>query len=152
MIAVARGAASSSTGGPRLGPRPVDWASGGALLLRPEAIRAVGGFDPAFFLYADDVDLGRRLGEAGWESWLVPAARAEHSIAATSGGVTDRWFVALHDLYARRAGRLSVAAFDLIAAAGLGIRAAMTRDALHRRRMSVAAKAAVRLAVGAISR
>jgi N-acetylglucosaminyl-diphospho-decaprenol L-rhamnosyltransferase len=132
---------------PELGPRAVEWASGGALLLRPEAIRAVGGFDPAFFMYADDVDLGRRLGEAGWESWLIPAARAEHSIAAASGGVTDRWFRALHDLHAPRANRLSVIAFDLIAAGGLGIRALVVRDTLHRRRMSVAARAALGLAI-----
>ena len=29
----------------RLGPRRAEWASGGALLLRPEAVRAVDGFD-----------------------------------------------------------------------------------------------------------
>ena len=104
---------------PELGPRRVEWASAGALLLRPEAIRAVGGFDESYFLYAEDVDLGRRLGRAGWETWLLPGATAEHSVAASSGGISDRWFVALHDDYARHASRLSVALFDLIAAAGL---------------------------------
>jgi GT2 family glycosyltransferase len=132
---------------PDLGPRHVTWASGGALLLRPEAVRAVGGFDPSFFLYAEDVDLGRRLAAAGWETWLLPQATADHPIATSSGGVTDRWYVALHDYYARSAPRLSVLAFDLIAALGLGIRAlAASRDRLHRRRMSVAARAALGLA------
>jgi N-acetylglucosaminyl-diphospho-decaprenol L-rhamnosyltransferase len=132
---------------PELGPRPVEWASGGAVLLRPKAIREIGGFDPSFFLYADDVDLGARLVAAEWEVWLVPGAGAEHSVAATSGGVTDRWLVALHEYYARSAPRLSVLAFDLIAALGLGIRAlAASRDRLHRRRMSVAARAALSLA------
>ena len=91
-----------------LDARMVEWASGGALLLRPDAIRQVGGFDPSFFLYADDVDLGARLSPPGWETWLVRTATAEHSVAATSGGVTDRWYVALHDYYARTAPRASV--------------------------------------------
>lgn len=130
-----------------LGPRQVEWASGGALLLRPDAIRQVGGFDPSFFLYAEDVDLGRRLAEHGWESWLVPEAVAEHRIAASVGGVTDRWYVALHDYYARAAGRIPVVLFDLIAAIGLTLRALRAgHDRQHRRRMTVAARAAFGLA------
>jgi GT2 family glycosyltransferase len=136
---------------PDLGPRQVEWASAGALLLRPEAVREIGGFDESYFLYAEDVDLGRRLGGAGWEIWLLPDATAEHSVAASSGGVSDRWIVALHDDYARHANRMSVALFDLIAAAGLGLRALRAgSDRLHRERMSVGARSAFGLAAHAL--
>jgi N-acetylglucosaminyl-diphospho-decaprenol L-rhamnosyltransferase len=138
---------------PSLGPRRVQWASAGALLLRPAAVRAVGGFDPTFFLYAEDVDLGRRLGDAGWQTWLVPDAHVEHAIGASSGGVTDRWFVALHDYYARHASRPAIASFDLICGLGLALRAtaasirARSRRQIHSRRMWLAAATALRLVV-----
>ena len=78
-------------------------------------------------MYAEDVDLGRRLWRAGWETWLLPDATAAHSVAASSGGVSDRWIVALHHDYARHANRVPVALFDLIAAAGLALRALTCR-------------------------
>ena len=132
---------------PSLGPRPAEWVSGGAQLLRPSAIQDVGGFDPRFFLYAEDMDLGGRLAKAGWESWLLPSTTVQHSIAASSGGLTDRWYVALHDYYARGASRPSIVLFDLVAALGMAVRALTTpRHALHRKRMWVGARAAMRLA------
>ena len=131
-----------------LGPRRAEWASGGGLLLRPEAVRAVDGFDPGLFLYAEDVDLGRRLGEAGWETWLLPGATGSHSLSASSGGVTDRWYVALHDYHAKRTGRVPLALFDLIAGTGMLMRAIATRDPRHRRAMFTAARAALRPVAG----
>jgi N-acetylglucosaminyl-diphospho-decaprenol L-rhamnosyltransferase len=132
---------------PDLGARRVEWASAGALLLRPEAVRAVGGFDESYFLYAEDVDLGRRLGRTGWETWLLPDATVEHTVAASSGGISDRWIVALHDEYARHTNRVSLALFDLIAAVGLALRSLRAgSDRQHRERMSVAARSAFSLA------
>lgn len=54
------------------------WLSGACLLLRPEAFREVGGFDPEYFMFFEDVDLGRRLAEAGWQSVYVPTATVIH--------------------------------------------------------------------------
>lgn len=135
-----------------LKPRQVEWASAAALLVRPSAIRAVGGFDPDIFMYGEDVELCRRLVEAGWTVWLAPAAVATHAIAGSQGGVTARWVDGLHRLHARRAGRASVVALDLIVAAGLAVRTvagpiAGRGDRLHRRRMTVASRRAARLAI-----
>jgi N-acetylglucosaminyl-diphospho-decaprenol L-rhamnosyltransferase len=130
-----------------LGPRRAEWASGGALLASPQAIREVGGFDPTFFLYAEDVDLGRRLGDVGWETWLLPDATGAHSLSASSGGMTDRWYVALHDYHAKRTGRVPLALFDLIAGTGMALRAVTTGHGRHRRAMLLAAKTAMRLAI-----
>ncbi len=54
------------------------WLSGSCLLVRREAFEAVGGFDPSYFMYAEDVDLCRRLAEAGWDRVYVPSSVVLH--------------------------------------------------------------------------
>ena len=55
-----------------------DWVSGACLLGRTAALREVGGFDPAFFMYFEEVDLARRLAARGWEVWYVHGAQLLH--------------------------------------------------------------------------
>ena len=66
-------------------PRDVDWLSGCTLALRREAFDAVGGFDPGYFLYVEDVDLGVRLQAAGWRLRYTPTARVTHRVGASTG-------------------------------------------------------------------
>lgn len=54
--------------------RQVGWAVGAALLLRRDAIDALGLFDESLFMYAEDLDWCWRAGTAGWSTWLNPAA------------------------------------------------------------------------------
>lgn len=57
----------------------VDSASGAFLLLRREALERVGDrLDERFFLYGEDLDLCRRLREAGYRILYRPEARAVH--------------------------------------------------------------------------
>jgi GT2 family glycosyltransferase len=56
--------------------RGVDWVQSAALLVRRDAADAIGYFDPAFFVYSDEVDFCKRLYDAGWEVIYVPEARA----------------------------------------------------------------------------
>ncbi len=65
---------------------PAGWLSGSALLVRREAFEAVGGFDPRYFMYFEDVDLCDRLAQAGWQAIYVPTAVVEH----TGGHATKR--------------------------------------------------------------
>ncbi len=58
--------------------RTAGWLSGACLLLRREAFEAVGGFDEGYFMFFEDVDLGERLGRAGWPNVHVPAAQVTH--------------------------------------------------------------------------
>lgn len=52
--------------------------SGAVLCLRREAFASVGGFDPAFRLYFEEIDLMMRLRKGGGAIRLVPAARVRH--------------------------------------------------------------------------
>ena len=54
------------------------WLSGSFVLLRREALEKIGGFDEGYFMFFEDVDLGARLAEAGWENLYVPHATAVH--------------------------------------------------------------------------
>ena len=60
------------------GTRAVGWTQSSALLVRREAAAEVGYLDPAFFVYYDECDFCKRLGEAGWRTLFVPAAEAVH--------------------------------------------------------------------------
>lgn len=62
----------------RIGERAAGWLSGSCLLLRRTAFDSVGGFDPRYFMYFEDVDLGDRLGKAGWLNVYVPGAEVTH--------------------------------------------------------------------------
>ncbi len=64
----------------------VDWVSGSCLMARREAYEAVGGFDPAYFMYVEDVDLCWRLARRGWKVGYDPAGRVVH----TGGLSTDQ--------------------------------------------------------------
>jgi N-acetylglucosaminyl-diphospho-decaprenol L-rhamnosyltransferase len=61
-----------------LGERSAPWLSGSCLLLRRAAFEHVGGFDSRYFMYFEDVDLGERLGRAGWLNVYVPSAEVTH--------------------------------------------------------------------------
>jgi GT2 family glycosyltransferase len=59
-------------------PIEADWMLGGFLLLRRQMLDELGGFDPRFRLYGEDIDLCYRAAKAGWERWYVPAAIVRH--------------------------------------------------------------------------
>jgi GT2 family glycosyltransferase len=56
----------------------VGWAQSSAMLVRRAAAEQVGYLDPRFFVYSDETDFCKRLGDAGWRILLVPEARAIH--------------------------------------------------------------------------
>lgn len=72
---------------------PVDWVAGAAVMMRLDALAAVDFFDPGYFLYYEEVDLMRRLTEAGGAIRYQPAARVVHVEGASTNvqsGATDR--------------------------------------------------------------
>lgn len=65
---------------------PTDMAqpSGAFMVIRRETFRAVGGFDPAYFMYTEDVDLNRRMRLAGWRLVFLPSLFIRHHRGASS--------------------------------------------------------------------
>jgi GT2 family glycosyltransferase len=85
--------------------REVDWAQSAALLVRRDAARDIGWFDPQFFVYSDEVDFCRRLADAGWRTVWVPSAEAIHHEQLSTGAVPERRIVELsrnRDRYMRK--------------------------------------------------
>lgn len=59
-------------------PAEVDEVSGAAMLVRREAIERVGGLDESFAWGYEDVDLCRRVKQAGWRVHYFPGAKIKH--------------------------------------------------------------------------
>lgn len=70
----------------RRSARQVDWVSGSSMLLRREALDAVGVFDESFFMYVEDMDLCTRMRAAGWEVWFSPELEVEHVGGTATAG------------------------------------------------------------------
>lgn len=91
-------------------PGEVDWVSGSAMLVRRTAFEAVGGFDEAYFMYVEDVDLCWRLHRAGWRVGYVPGARVVHTVGASSDLAPYRMIAAHHRSLLRFAARTNTGA------------------------------------------
>lgn len=63
-----------------------EFLKGAVLLLPREAFEMVGGFDPDFFLFNEEIDLCLRLSRAGWKVAFVPEATFMH----IGGTATER--------------------------------------------------------------
>ena len=58
---------------------------GAAAAYRRSMLDEVGGFDPAYFAYLEDLDLALRAQLAGWKCLYVPDATVRHRKSATFG-------------------------------------------------------------------
>ncbi len=78
---------------------------GAALVIRRSLFTALGGFDPAFFLYYEDVDLCARAATAGFSCYYLAEAHAIHIGRASSAqdpGATLALHLRSRILYARK--------------------------------------------------
>jgi GT2 family glycosyltransferase len=80
-------------------PVQTDTMLGAFIMLRRTMLDAIGGWDPGFRMYCEDIDLNYRAAKAGWERWYVPAAVVRHEYAA----VIDKKFLTRHTLWHARA-------------------------------------------------
>jgi N-acetylglucosaminyl-diphospho-decaprenol L-rhamnosyltransferase len=77
--------------------REAGWLSGSCLLMRRTAFDSVDGFDPRYFMYFEDVDLGDRLGKAGWQNVYVPSAEVVHIQGHSTARSSDKMLAAHHE-------------------------------------------------------
>jgi len=107
------------------GPEVVDWVSGACFLVRRSAYEQMGGFDEAYFMYAEDVDLCWRLGRAGWRVVYLPTAEVTHSQGISTDRHPYRMIFEHHRSLLRFATRSSEgwrAALLPLVALGIGVR------------------------------
>jgi GT2 family glycosyltransferase len=64
--------------------RVVPWVLGAALAIRCDAYLEVGGFDPEFFMYFEEIDLCHRLRQAGWQIHFTPVTTVVHAGGAST--------------------------------------------------------------------
>jgi len=62
----------------KIGIEEIDFPSGAAFVVRKRVFRSVGGFDPDYFAYYDDVDLGWRIRLQGYKVVYNPYANIIH--------------------------------------------------------------------------
>jgi GT2 family glycosyltransferase len=63
----------------------IGWATGCALMVRADAVRALGGFDEGFFMYSEEIDLCTRAVDAGHRIVSVPDAVVTHDGQVSTG-------------------------------------------------------------------
>jgi len=110
---------------------PAGWLSGSCLLMPAEAFHRLGGFDDSYFMYFEDVDLGARLGRAGWLSVHVPSAvvvhEGGHATSRAAGRMLDEHHRSAYRYLSRLyPGRLKTP-LRAVLGAGLWGRAALSR-------------------------
>ncbi|MBC7760631.1 MAG: glycosyltransferase family 2 protein [Candidatus Saccharibacteria bacterium] len=81
--------------------RDAGWLSGACVLVRKSAFDHLGGFDDGYFMYFEDVDLGYRLGKAGYRNVYEPAAVVVHSGAHSTRDHSAQ-MITVHHQSARR--------------------------------------------------
>jgi GT2 family glycosyltransferase len=70
--------------------RAVDWVSGAALLARKELIDKIGGLDPEYFMYCEDVDWCWRAWKAGWKVFYTPTGVITHAVGHSTDKAPNR--------------------------------------------------------------
>lgn len=68
----------------------IDSPSGAFLLTRKEIYDKLGGFDEAFFMYGEDIDLAWRIKESGYKIWYYPSMSIIHIKGQSGRKHTDK--------------------------------------------------------------
>jgi N-acetylglucosaminyl-diphospho-decaprenol L-rhamnosyltransferase len=77
-------------------PSDADWVSGACMAIRRVAFESVAGFDPAYFMYVEDLDLCWRIHRAGWRVLHLPEAVVTHIGGASTARHPYRMLAAHH--------------------------------------------------------
>ncbi len=77
----------------------VDCVSGACIAMPKAMYEALGGFDEQFFLHFEDIDLCKRIWQAGYKLWFYPQVRVFHikgGSSTTSESIkikVNKWFL-----------------------------------------------------------
>jgi len=65
--------------------------SGGSMCIRRELFLRLNGFDPDFFAYSEDLDLGWRVWNSGYEIKLIPTSEVYHKYKVNRNAKKNYW-------------------------------------------------------------
>lgn len=109
-------------------PHPADWLTGASFMVKSGVFQRLNGFDPAFFLYFEEVDLFYRAKQQGFTCWFNPGSKVYHYAGASTGISSTRkavkrrpqyWFDSRRYFYCKNYGGIYFALCDLAAITGL---------------------------------
>jgi hypothetical protein len=117
----------------------VDWVCGACIILRRN-LAPTPLFDPAYWLYGEDIDMCYRIKRAGGRVMYTPEISITHfqgaSIRQQKGDVLLTSLNGMRQFYSHRAGPIRLLAFDLATIVGFSLRwmiyrmtASLRRDA-----------------------
>lgn len=111
-------------------PHRADWLTGASFMVKNQVFHRLGGFDPAFFLYFEEVDLFLRAKKEGFTCWFNPDSKVYHFAGASTGISSSRkatkprpqyWFDSRRYFYCKNYGQWYFMLCDLAAMAGLSL-------------------------------
>ena len=106
---------------PGSAPARTGWVCGAVLMIRTALAGRLGGFDPRFFLYWEEMDLCRRAEDAGFEIWALGTAVARHVGGASSaaddtrigGCVAKHYYPSRYYYLAKHHGRIAASTAEM---------------------------------------
>lgn len=81
----------------------IDWLTGSFVLMPKQVYDTVGGFDEDYFLYVEDVDLCKRVADAGYRRVFMPALSYIHFVGYNPA--KDPFVIKGYDIYISKHGR-----------------------------------------------
>lgn len=104
----------------------VDWLSGACLMLRKETIEKTGLMDEQYFIYADDIDWGKRMKQEGFLLHYLPWLHVLHYHGITFDKIHKRtntdWLAMLYSYVRKERGRFEYWFFRLFSIGGFFLR------------------------------
>ena len=118
----------------------VDAISGSFMLVRRQALERIGGFDPAFFMYGEDLDFCYRLHKAGWKVAYVHTTKIIHykgeSTRRSSINSIRVFYQAMRQFAAKHHGSSRI--LFIVLRLGIALRAGLAHMSRHRLSLSMA--------------
>jgi N-acetylglucosaminyl-diphospho-decaprenol L-rhamnosyltransferase len=114
-------------------PFRIDHPLGAAMVVRREAVEAVGLMDTGFYMYCEEIDWAMRMWASGWEVYCVPEAEIVHYGGQSTSQIriqsfTDLWR-SRHRLYTKHYSATKVRLAGRLVRAGIALRARQTDSA-----------------------
>jgi len=72
-------------------PFAADWVMGTGFVIRREVFNRIGGMDEEYFLYMEDVDLCKRVWDAGYKVYALPNSTLVHDHQRSSAAGPLSW-------------------------------------------------------------